>query len=202
MIVGLTGGIGSGKSAVAGLFAGFGAGVVDTDVIARNLTGPGAPALKEIAGQLGDEYILADGSLDRARLRRRVFSDPLAKATLEAILHPLIRREAVAQSAASRASYTLMVVPLLVEGGGYRELVQRILVVDCSEQVQLERTMARSGLPEAEVRAIMNSQAPRQARLNRADDVIDNNGDWAALERQTRDLHEKYLGLALAAARG
>lgn len=200
LIIGLTGGIGSGKSAASELFAGFGAGVVDTDVIARNLTGHGAPALQEIAVQLGWEYILPDGSLDRARLRRRVFGDPAAKLQLEAILHPLIRREAALQAAASRAPYTLIVAPLLVECGGYRDWVQRILVVDCSERVQFERTMARSGLPEAEVRAIMNGQASREARLNYADDVIDNNGERAALERQVRDLHEKYLGLALSAS--
>lgn len=200
LIIGLTGGVGSGKSAAAELFAGYGAGVVDTDVIARHLVVPGAPALKAIAAQLGGEYILPDGSLDRARLRQRVFNDPVAKARLEAILHPLIRREAASQAVASRTPYTLIVVPLLVESGSYRDLVRRVLVVDCSEQVQLERTMVRSGLPEAEVRAIMNSQASRQVRLNCADDVIDNNGDWAALERQARVLHEKYLGLALSAS--
>jgi dephospho-CoA kinase len=201
--IGLTGGIGSGKSAAADLFAALGAGVVDTDVIARSLTAPGAPALTEIAASLGGEYVLPDGSLDRARLRQRVFGDPAAKTRLEAILHPLIRREAAAQAdaAACRAPYVLIVVPLLVEGGGYRDWMRRILVVDCSERTQLERTMARSGLPEEDIRAIMDCQATRQARLNCADDVIDNDGDRGALERQVRDLHEKYLGLvALAGA--
>lgn len=198
LVIGLTGGIGSGKSAAARLFAELGAAVVDTDAIAHQLTAPGAPALGEIARRLGTEYLQPDGALDRARLRQRVFADPAAKAALEAILHPLIRREAAAQVAASRAPYTLVVVPLLVETGGYRELIQRVLVVDCREETQIARAMARSGLSEAQTRAILNNQATREERLKRADDVIDNDGNLAALERQVLELHEKYLELAAA----
>ncbi len=196
LTIGLTGGIGSGKSAAARLFAELGAAVVDTDVIARQLTAPGAPALDEIARQFGAEYLLPDGGLDRAKLRRRIFGDPEAKARLEAILHPLIRREAATQAAASRAPYTLVVVPLLIESGGYRDLIQRILAIDCSEATQIARAMARSGLSEAEARAILANQASRRQRLEQADDVIDNDGDLSALERQVRELHEKYLDLA------
>ena len=194
--IGLTGGIGSGKSAAARLFAGLGADVIDTDVIAHQLTAPGAPALAQIAECFGTEYIQTDGTLDRARLRQRIFSDPTAKAQLEAILHPLIRRQAAALLATSRAPYALVVVPLLVETGGYRDLTQRVLVVDCREATQAARTMARSGLSAEQTRAIMNHQATRQQRLERADDVIDNDGDLAELERQVGEMHAKYLRLA------
>jgi dephospho-CoA kinase len=197
--IALTGGIGSGKSAAARLFAELGADVIDTDAIAHQLTAPNAPALTQIAGQLGAEYILPDGSLDRAELRRRIFRDRPAKAKLEAILHPLIRRQAAALVNASRAPYALVVVPLLIETGGYRDLSSRVLVVDCAEETQVARTMARSGLTQEQVRAIMDNQATRQQRLSHADDVIDNDGDLAALERQVRDMHEKYLRLAATA---
>ena len=198
-VVALTGGIGSGKSAAAQMFAELGADVIDTDAIAHQLTVPNAPALTEIASQLGAEYILPDGSLDRARLRQRIYRDKEAKARLEAILHPLIRGRVAALVAASRAPYALIVVPLLVETGGYRDLSERVLVVDCTEETQVARTRARSGLTEEQTRAIMSSQATRQQRLSRADDVIDNNGDLAALERQVRETHGKYLRLAAAA---
>ena len=196
LTIGLTGGIGSGKSAAARLFAELGASVVDTDAISHRLTAPGAPALGEIARQLGAEYLQPDGSLDRARLRQRVFADPAAKAALEAILHPLIRHEAATQVAASRAPYTLVVVPLLVETGGYRELIQRVLVVDCREETQIARAMARSGLSEAQARAILDNQATREERLKRADDVITNDGSLTELERQVLKFHERYLELA------
>jgi len=196
LTIGLTGGIGSGKSAAARMFAELGAAVVDTDAIAHRLTAPGAPALGEIAERLGAEYLQPDGSLDRARLRQRIFADPAAKAQLEAILHPLIRQEAAAQVADSRAPYSLVVVPLLVETGGYRELIQRVLVVDCREETQVARTMARSKLTEQQVHDILANQVTRRQRLNHADDVIDNDGSLAALERQVLELHEKYLELA------
>jgi dephospho-CoA kinase len=193
--IALTGGIGSGKSAAARLFAELGADVIDTDAIAHQLTAPNAPALTEIASRLGAEYIQPDGSLNRAKLRQRIFSDKAAKAQLEAILHPLIRSQAAALVAASRAPYALVVVPLLIETGGYRDLTQRVLVVDCSEEIQTARTMARSRLSAEQTRAIMGNQATRQQRLSRADDVIDNDGDLAELERQVREMHEKYLRL-------
>lgn len=197
--VALTGGIGSGKSAAARLFAELGADVIDTDTIAHHLTVPNAPALNEISSQLGAKYIQPDGSLDRAKLRQRIFADRNAKVKLEAILHPLIRQQVAIQLAASRASYALIVVPLLIESGAYRDLSRRVLVVDCNEEIQVARTMARSGLAEEQVRAIIVNQATRQQRLNHADDVIDNNGDLAELERQTLAMHEKYLGMAAVA---
>ncbi|MFA7242379.1 MAG: dephospho-CoA kinase [Sulfuricellaceae bacterium] len=196
--VALTGGIGSGKSAAARLFAELGADVVDTDAIAHQLTAPNAPALAEIAAQLGAEYLLPDGSLDRAGLRQLIFRDSAAKTKLEAILHPLIRRQVAAAIAASRALYALAVVPLLVETGAYRDLSRRVLVVDCSEATQVARTIARSGLTEQQARAIMANQATRQQRLSHADDVINNDGDLAALERQVREMHEKYRRIAAA----
>jgi len=196
--IGLTGGIGSGKSAAARLFAGLGADVIDTDAIAHQLTAAGAPALAQIAADFGADILQPDGSLDRARLRQRIFSDPTAKAQLEAILHPLIRLQAAALVAASRAPYALVVVPLLIESGGYRELIRRVLVVDCREATQMARTMARSGLTEEQTRAIMAHQATRQQRLERADDVIDNDGDLAELERQVKEMHQNYLRLATA----
>jgi len=197
--IGLTGGIGSGKSAAARLFAERGADVIDTDAIAHQLTAPGAPALAQIAAGFGADILQPDGSLDRAQLRQRIFSDPAAKAQLEAILHPLIRQQAAALVAASRAPYALVVVPLLVESGGYRELIRRVLVVDCREATQMARTMARSGLTEEQTRAIMTHQATRQQRLAQADDVIDNDGDLAKLERQVAAMHQSYLRLACAA---
>jgi len=194
--VALTGGIGSGKSAATRLFAELGADVVDTDVIAHQLTAPNTPALAEIAARLGKEFILPDGSLNRAGLRLLIFHDNTAKKKLEAILHPLIRSQVATAIAASRAPYALAVVPLLVETGAYRDLSRRVLVVDCSEETQLARTMARSGLTEAQTRAIMNHQATRRQRLNCADDVIANDGDLAALEWQVRNMHEKYCRIA------
>ena len=196
LIIGLTGGIGSGKSTAARLFAELGADVIDTDVIAHQLTTPNAPALAEIAAQLGAKYILPDGSLDRAGLRQRIFCDSSAKVKLEAILHPRIRRQAAALIAASRAPYALVVVPLLIETGAYRDLIQRMLLVDCSEEDQVARTVLRSGLTQEQTLAIMDNQASRRQRLSQTNDVIENNGDFTALERQVHNLHEKYRRFA------
>lgn len=196
LIIGLTGGIGSGKSAAAEIFAALGADIIDTDVIARELTLPGAPALAEIAAKLGTEFILSDGSLDRAALRRRVFADNTAKQTLEAILHPRIRRRAAELLAQSQTPYVLLVVPLLIESGAYRDIAQRILVVDCPEEIQISRTMARSGLSEAEARAILANQASRAERLSHADDVIDNGGDRETLHTQVAALDLKYRSMS------
>jgi len=194
--IGLTGGIGSGKSSAAGVFHELGAGVVDTDEIARELTAPGGAAIPGIRGQFGADYIAADGSLDRARMRRLVFGDPASKTALEAILHPLIREQSKARIAAARQPYVLVVVPLLLETGAYRELINRVLVVDCSEEQQIARTMQRSRLTADEVRAIMATQLPRRERLARADDVLHNDGDIAALRRQAEALHDRYLALS------
>lgn len=195
--VGLTGGIGSGKSTVADLFAVRGAGIVDTDGISHALTAPGGAALEEIRGRFGAEYIAADGSLDRARMRTLAFGDPEARRGLEAILHPMIRAETRRQIAASTAPYVIVVIPLLVESGNPRGFVQRVAVVDCDPQVQLVRVMARSGLAHQQVLAIMGSQASREERLLAADDVIRNDGDLAALQAQVDPLHELYLRLAI-----
>ena len=195
-IVGLTGGIGSGKSAAATLFEEFGAAVVDTDAIAHELTAPGGTAIAPIRAAFGDEVVAPNGALDRAAMRRKVFTDAQAKGRLEAILHPMIRAEADRRSAAARAPYVVLVVPLLVESGGYRSRVQRIAVVDCPEAVQVVRVMSRSGLSAGEARAIMEAQVGREARLAVADDVIDNGGELAALRPQIEALHRRYLEIA------
>lgn len=196
LVVGLTGGIGSGKSAVADLFAAHGIAVVDTDAIAHELTAPGGTAIAPIRAAFGDEVVAPNGALDRAAMRRKVFTDAQAKGRLEAILHPMIRAEADRRSAAARAPYVVLVVPLLVESGGYRSRVQRIAVVDCPEAVQVARVMSRSGLSAGEARAIMAVQVDRQARLAVADDVIDNGGELAALRPQIEALHRRYLEMA------
>ncbi len=196
-VVGLTGGIGSGKSTVADLFVARGAALVDTDAIAHELAAPGGGALPAIRARFGDGVLRADGGLDRAAMRRLVFSDPGARQALEAILHPLIRAESERRCAAASAPYVILAVPLLVESGGYRERCDRILVVDCEPAVQVARVMARSGLPEAEVRAIIAAQAGRAQRLAAADDVIDNGGSPQALSARVDTLHHAYLAAAL-----
>jgi len=195
-VVGLTGGIGSGKSAAAEEFAALGATVVDTDAIAHELTEKGGAAMAAIEKLFGPEAISADGSMNREKVRRRVFADPAAKRALEALLHPMIREESARRIAAAAGPYVVHVVPLLVESPGYRGRVDRVLVVDCPEQTQIERVRARSGLSEREVRAIMRTQATRAARVAAADDVIDNGGSRDALHKQVAALHRKYLQFA------
>ena len=197
--VGLTGGIGSGKSAASDRFGELGAGVVDTDEISRELTAPAGAALEEIRKQFGPEFVTADGGLDRARMRRLVFADAAARRKLEAILHPLIRARTRAAIAAATQPYVIVVVPLLLETGACAELVQRVLVVDCEEAEQVRRTMGRSGLSAGEVREIMATQLPRAERLRRADDVLANDGDLPTLQRRVARLHAQYLDLARAA---
>ena len=194
--VGLTGGIGSGKTTVAELFASRGAGLVDTDEISHRLTAPAQPAIAEIVRRFGPRFMAADGSLDRAQMRDHVFADPSARKDLEAILHPLIRQESSKQIRASTAPYVVVVVPLLFETGTYRRETGRILVVDCSQEIQVSRVMARSGLSRDQVLSIIASQVSRQERLRGADDVINNDGDLDALEGQVIPLHLRYLGLA------
>jgi dephospho-CoA kinase len=196
LTVGMTGGIGSGKSVAADHFRGLGAEVIDTDQIAHELTRPGSPALAEIRADLGDEVFTDDGRLERGRLRAKVFSDPQARIRLEAILHPLIRAEVLRRIAASGAPYRIVVVPLLFETGAYRDVVDRVLVVDCPEGRQIERTMRRSGLSAEDVRAIMATQAPRAQRLKEADDVLYNDGHLDSLRREVEKLHQVYLSLA------
>ena len=194
-VVGLTGGIGSGKSAAADEFAKLGATVVDTDAIAHELTQAGGAALPAIEKTFGKDFI-RDGKMDRQRMRERVFSDPAAKKMLEGLLHPLIREESKRRIAAAGGPYVVHVVPLLIESPDYRRRVDRVLVVDAPEQAQLARVRARSGLAEDEVRAIVRTQAAREARLAAADDVIDNAGPLDALRNQVAALHQKYLQFA------
>ncbi len=194
--IGLTGGIGSGKSSAAEIFRELGAAVVDTDAIAHELTRPGGAALSEIRSQFGADFIAADGGLDRPRMRRLVFNDPASKKKLEAILHPRIRAESAARLAAASEPYAIIAVPLLLETGAYAELTDRVLVVDCAEELQVARTMRRSAITADEVREIMAAQLPRSERLARADDVFHNDADMASLRRQAEALHIKYLALA------
>jgi dephospho-CoA kinase len=198
LVVGLTGGIGSGKSAAADEFARLGATVVDTDAIAHELTGPGGAAVPEVQRLFGRAFVDASGAMDRKRMRDLVFSDVEEKARLEALLHPLIRAESGQRIASAKGSYVMHVVPLLIESPDYRARIDRVLVVDCPEALQVARVRQRSGLPEGEIRRIMASQTQRGKRLAAADDVIDNSGAIAALQQQVRQLHEKYLALAAA----
>ena len=197
--VGVTGGIGSGKSSAAALFAELGAGIIDTDDIAHELTRPGGLAMPDITTAFGAGIVATDGSLDRAAMRKRVFAEPAQRKVLEGILHPLIRAEARNRVARSTAPYVMLVVPLLLETGGYPDLVRRVLVIDCDESLQVSRTMQRSGLTAEAVHAIMAVQLPRQQRLDRADDVLRNDGDIARLRSQVALLHDCYLKLATAA---
>ena len=199
--VGITGGIGSGKTTVANLFGAQGAAVVDTDLIAHALTAPGGAAMPAIAAAFGSGFVTADGALNRPAMRAHVFDDPYARKRLEAILHPQIRVETMRAAAAATGSYLLYVVPLLVESGSWRGRVDRILVVDCPEALQLARVMQRSGLRSEEVHAIMATQATRAQRLQAADDVIVNDGDSGALLPQVIQCHGRYLALAAAFAR-
>ena len=199
-VVALTGGIGSGKSTVADAFAALGVPVIDTDIIARELTAPGGAALNPVREAFGDAVIQPDGSLDRAALRQRVFSDAAARLRLEAILHPLIRRGVEQALSGLAARYALIVVPLLVETGDYRDVLQRILVVDCPESIQVERVMARSGLAREEVAAILAAQATQAERLAIADDVIANTATPEDLRAMVAALHQRYLALAAAAS--
>ena len=202
-VVGLTGGIGSGKSAVADRFAARGAAVVDTDHIAHELTGPGGAAMEAIATAFGAGVVAADGRLDRAAMRSLAFGDPQARRRLEAILHPMIRdlTDARARAAlAAGAPYAVLGIPLLVEAGNARSRVDRVLVVDCPTEIQIGRVMARSGLDRAEVERILAAQATREARLAVADDLIDNGGTLEALTPQVDALHRRYLALAGAPA--
>ena len=196
LVIGLTGGIGSGKSAVADAFAALGVEVTDTDRLAHALTMPGQPGHAALLEAFGTDYFQPDGRLDRGKLRQHVFGDAAARARLEAILHPLIRAAAAHEVAQWRGAYGLLVVPLLFERGGHAGLVRRVLVIDCPEDMQVDRVMERSGLTAAAVRAIMATQWPRAARLARADDVLDNSGPREAIASQVARLDRRYHALA------
>ena len=192
-VVVLTGGIGSGKSEVAKLFAQLGVPIVDTDVIAHQLTAPNQPALHEIAQKIGETFIDTDGALNRAKLREYIFHNVDARKTLEAILHPKIHAQVLKQIAqnAPRAAYQIVVVPLLFETNQYAQIADYTLAVDCAPAQQIARTMARSQLTEFAVSAIMQAQVSREERKARADEVIENNGNMAELAKKVNLLHEK-----------
>jgi len=190
-VIGLTGGIGSGKSTAAAILAGMGADVVDADEISRQLTAPGGAALPALREAFGRRFIAQDGALDRAAMRALAFSDPAARARLEAILHPLIREETQRRLAAATGAYALLVVPLLFESGSWAGRVERVVVVDLDEALQVRRTVGRSRLAESEVRAIMATQWPRWRRLQAADEVLWNGGGLEELRWQCERLHAR-----------
>ncbi len=195
-VVGLTGGIGSGKSRAASLFAALGVDIVDADVESHRLSAPRGAAIELIRQRFGAAFIAPDGSLDRARMRERVYADPAARRQLEGILHPLIAQACEARLGEARGPYAMLVIPLLVESGRAAERVQRILVVDCAEQTQIDRVMQRDQLSEATVRKILAAQATRAQRLAAADDVLSNEGLQGDLAATVHSLHARYLQLA------
>jgi dephospho-CoA kinase len=195
LTVGLTGGVASGKSTVADLFVRRGAGLVDTDVIAREVVAPGEPGLQAVRAAFGDAVLDESGALDRRKLRALVFADAEQRRRLEALLHPLIRARTLAALGALEAPYAIVAVPLLVETG-FGALVDRVLVVDCPEAIQIERLTQRDGLSRAEAESMLRAQSDRAARLQAADDVIDNGGSLDATERQVDRLHERYSNLS------
>lgn len=194
--VGLTGGIGSGKSTAASLFAELGVPIIDTDSISHQITQSGGAAIPSIRAEFGADYIDATGALNRAKMRQLVFSDSAAKHRLEQILHPLILAQARSQALSSPAPYVLLVIPLLFETSDYKNWLQHTVAVDCSEDTQLARATMRQGLNEQTVRAIMSQQLSRSQRLQLADDAINNDGSLTELRMQIEPLHQRYLGLA------
>jgi dephospho-CoA kinase len=196
LVVGLTGGIGSGKSTAAELFAGHGAGIIDTDQIAHLLTRSGGKAIDAIRAAFGADFIGADGALDRVKMRRLIFADARAKQRLESILHPLIFGQAKAQLAQLQDKpYIIVVVPLLAESPAFRRLVRRTLVVDCDEATQVARVTGRGGMDETEARAVIAQQTPRAGRLQLADDVIHNEAGLDSLAEQVAVLHQSYSAM-------
>jgi len=195
MVVGLTGGIGSGKTTVANLFANFGVDLVDADIIAREVVATGSPALELIATHFGPDVLLADGCLNRSWLRAKVFNEPGQKQWLNSLLHPLIRNEIIRQLAAAKSPYVLLVAPLLIENG-LTAIVEQVLVVDVSPETQLRRTSRRDNVEQSQVAAILASQCDRSTRLAHANQVIDNDVDGFDLTAKVTELHAFYLRLA------
>lgn len=196
LFIGLTGGIGSGKTAVSDQLSQLGAGVVDTDLIAHQITASNGAAIPFIQKQFGAKFIDSSGALDRAKMRKLVFADPNARKALEAITHPLIREETIQQAKQlieKKAPYLLFVVPLLIESGNWLSLLDYLLVVDCPEEVQIERVMHRSKLSRNEVKKILEAQASRQERIAHADMVIKNQGSLDSLQAEVLKLHQKIL---------
>jgi dephospho-CoA kinase len=195
--VALTGGIASGKTTVARLFAELGVPLIDTDVIARQVVEPGQPALAQVMAAFGADVLDAEGRLDRRRLRERIFADPSARQRLEAILHPAIRAEMEHQSRESHGPYQILVIPLLTEGKR-RDHVDRVLLVDVPEELQVQRLMTRDGATHQQAQAALNAQATRAARLAMADDIVRNTGGVDDLRERVAALHAQYLALAAA----
>jgi len=192
LVIGLTGGIGCGKSAVTDLFTRLGVPVIDADETARQVVEPGTPALRQISERFGKQVILVDGRLDRRRLRHIVFSDPQARRDLEGILHPLIRQQMRQHLETLQTPYAVLSIPLLLETG-QADTVDRVLVVDCPEALQIERVCRRDDIDPAQARDILTAQVSRQQRLQAADDLIDNSGTLERLIPQVEALHRKYL---------
>ena len=195
-VVGLTGGIGCGKSSASQFFSDLGIDVIDTDIIARQLTQPNGSAISLIQNTFGSSIIAADGTLDRNKMRDLVFANSELRHKLEQILHPLILKEVIRRIKQCQAPYVIVVIPLLFETNDYNHLIRHILVIDCDEQQQLLRTMERSNLSEQKVRSIMATQVARETRIQKADDVILNNQDIEYLKAQILLLHHKYLALS------
>ncbi|MGF1692833.1 dephospho-CoA kinase [Photobacterium kagoshimensis] len=195
MVVGLTGGIGSGKTTVANLFASYGIDIIDADIIARDVVAPGSEGLKAIELKLGADILLTDGQLNRSKLRELIFSQPQLKSWLDDLLHPLIRQRMLVQIGDSQSAYCLLVIPLMVENG-LQSLTHRLLVVDVEESVQIARTLQRDNVSEQQVKNILAAQASRTERNAAADDIISNNGDSSALPEKVAHLHHHYLELS------
>ncbi|AUD58845.1 dephospho-CoA kinase [Shewanella baltica] len=194
-VVGLTGGIGSGKTTVANLFAAEGITLVDADIVAREVVAPGSKGLEAIVTHFGAEILTPEGELDRAKLRQRIFSHPEEREWLNQLLHPMIRQEMLAQVEKATSAYVIMVVPLLFENGLDR-LVNRTLVVDISPELQINRTVKRDNVDASQVNNIISSQCSRSEKLARADDIIDNQGEISTLKREVLALHQRYLQLS------
>lgn len=194
--IGLTGGLGSGKTAVTKEFSRLGVPIIDTDEISRELTADNGPALPLLKKAFGKSVLNANATLNRELLRSRILEDDMERERLESILHPMIQREVTRRISSTSAPYVLVVIPLLVEVGSYDKLLDRILVVDCDEETQVRRALARGGWPESEIRAMIAKQATRQVRMARADDIIHNEGSWDDMAAQVASLNEKYLRLA------
>ena len=195
-LIGLTGGIGSGKTAISDLLAKFGAGIVDTDLIAHQMTAPHGAAMAPIEKQFGPEFITVDGTLNRDKMRSLVFTKPEARKSLEAITHPLIRQETIRKGldfSKKGVPYLVFVVPLLIESGSWMDLIDRLVLVDCPKETQIQRVMQRSNLPRGDVERILAAQARREERLKHADIVIKNQGSLKDLEVEVQNLHQKLL---------
>jgi dephospho-CoA kinase len=195
-LIGLTGGIGSGKTAVSDLLAKLGAGIIDTDLIAHQITAPHGSAISLIEKQFGADFIATDGALNRDKMRSLVFATPEARKSLEAITRPLIRQESARQAlnlCKQGSPYLVFVVPLLIESGFWTALIDRLVLVDCPEKTQIQRVMQRSNLPEEEIKRILAAQASREERLKYADMVIENQGSLKDLEVEVQNLHHKIL---------